>query len=38
MMANTILCFITQDYPADRRELIILDDAGELKNEISDGW
>ena len=38
MMANTIPCFITQDYPADRRELIILDDAGELKNEISDGW
>ena len=38
MMANTIPCFITQDYPADRRELIILDDAGELKNEASDGW
>ena len=38
MMANTIPCFITQDYPADRRELIILDDAGELKNETSDGW
>ena len=31
-------CFITQDYPADRRELIILDDADELKNETSDGW
>jgi glycosyltransferase involved in cell wall biosynthesis len=38
MMANTIPCFITQDYPADRRELIILDDAGELKNETSEGW
>jgi hypothetical protein len=38
MMANTIPCFITQDYAADRRELIILDDAGELKNETSDGW
>jgi hypothetical protein len=34
MMANTIPCFITQDDPADRRELIILDDAGELKNEV----
>ncbi|MFN6314612.1 MAG: glycosyltransferase, partial [Planctomyces sp.] len=38
MMANTISCFITQDYPADRRELIILDDAGELNNETGDGW
>ena len=38
MMANTIPCFITQDYPADRRELIILDDAGELKNETGEGW
>ena len=38
MMANTIPCFITQDYPADRRELIILDDAGELKNETGERW
>ena len=38
MMANTIPCFITQDYPADRRELIILDDAGDLQNETSEGW
>jgi hypothetical protein len=38
IMANTIPCFITNDYPADRRELIILDDAGELKKETSDGW
>jgi hypothetical protein len=38
MMANTIPYFITQDYPTDRRELIILDDAGELKNETGDGW
>ena len=37
MMANTIPCFITQDYPADRRELIILDDACELQNETGDG-
>jgi hypothetical protein len=38
MMASTIPGFITQDYPADRRQLIILDEAGELKNETGQGW
>jgi hypothetical protein len=33
-----IPCFITQDSPADRRELIIQDDAGELKYDTGEGW
>ena len=35
---KTIPCFITQDDPADRRDLSILDDSGELNNETGDGW
>ena len=38
MMGTTTLAFHGQDYPADRRELIILDDAGELQNDSCDGW
>ena len=38
MMGNTISCFVTQDYPANRRELIVLDDAGELRNDAHNGW
>ena len=38
LLENSIACFLAQDYPADRRELIILDDAGELKNESGEGW
>jgi len=37
-MGTTTLAFHGQDYPADRRELIILDDAGELQNDSCDGW
>jgi hypothetical protein len=29
---------VAQDYPADRRELIILDDAGELQSQTVEGW
>jgi cellulose synthase/poly-beta-1,6-N-acetylglucosamine synthase-like glycosyltransferase len=38
LLANSIACFLAQDYPADRRELIVLDDAGELENQTGDGW
>ena len=38
LLKNSIACFEAQDYPADRRELIILDDAGELQNQTGAGW
>ncbi|MFM7834325.1 MAG: hypothetical protein ACKPJD_21200 [Planctomycetaceae bacterium] len=38
MMGTTTLAFHSQDYPEDRRELIILDDAGELQNDACGGW
>ena len=33
-----IRCFLDQDYPPDRRELIILDDAGQYEDQHGDGW
>lgn len=38
LLQESIACFEAQDYPADCRELIILDDAGELENQTGDGW
>jgi len=38
LLENSIACFLAQDYPANRRELIVLDDAGELQNQTCDGW
>lgn len=38
LLENSIACFLAQDYPADRRELIVLDDAGELPNQTGEGW
>jgi len=38
LLENSIACFLAQDYPADRRELIVLDDAAELQNQTGDGW
>lgn len=38
LLENSIACFLAQDYPADRRELIVLDDAGELGNQNGEGW
>lgn len=29
LLANAVACFLAQDYPADKRELIVLDDAGQ---------
>ncbi|MGA2035938.1 MAG: hypothetical protein ABSG68_27125 [Thermoguttaceae bacterium] len=33
-----IRCFLGQDYPADQRELIVLDDAGQYADQQGDGW
>jgi glycosyltransferase involved in cell wall biosynthesis len=33
-----IQCFLKQDYPARKRELVILDDAGQYNNQQGDGW
>ena len=38
LLANSIACFLAQDYPADRREMIILDDADHLNPQKGDGW
>lgn len=38
LLANAIACFQAQDYPADRRELIILDDAGQLAPQRDTNW
>jgi glycosyltransferase involved in cell wall biosynthesis len=38
LLENSIACFLAQDYPAERRELVILDDAGQIAPRKGDGW
>lgn len=38
LLGQMIKCFQEQDYPAELRELIILDDAGEYTPMRGDGW
>ena len=38
LLENSIACFLDQNYPADRRELVVLDDAGELQSQTGEGW
>lgn len=38
LLANTIAQFQAQDYPAEHRRLIILEDSGTLKSQSGDGW
>jgi glycosyltransferase involved in cell wall biosynthesis len=39
LLANAIKCFETQYYPKDRRELLILDDAGQYQGQIKgENW
>ncbi len=38
LLENSIACFLSQDYPAERRELVILDDAGQLAPQSGDAW
>lgn len=37
-LATAVECFLRQDYPAELRELIVLDDAGQYQNQQGDGW
>ncbi|MEQ8789473.1 MAG: glycosyltransferase family A protein [Pirellulaceae bacterium] len=37
-LATAIECFLRQDYPAELRELVVLDDAGQYENQTGDGW
>jgi hypothetical protein len=38
LVQNAIACFLAQDYPADRRRLLILDDAGQITPQSGEGW
>jgi hypothetical protein len=38
LLAEAVECFLRQDYPSAKRELIILDDAGQYENQVGDGW
>ncbi|MCA9028873.1 MAG: glycosyltransferase family 2 protein [Planctomycetaceae bacterium] len=38
LLENSLACYLAQDYPADCRELLILDDAGQLTPQRGDGW
>ncbi len=37
-LGHLIQCFLKQDYPRSRRELVILDDAGQYDDQQGDGW
>ncbi|HUT14096.1 MAG TPA: glycosyltransferase family A protein [Thermoguttaceae bacterium] len=37
-LGHLIRCFLEQDYPAEKRELVILDDAGQYDNQQGDRW
>jgi glycosyltransferase involved in cell wall biosynthesis len=37
-LAQVIECFLRQDYPAELRELIVLDDAGQYANQAGNHW
>lgn len=37
-LAAVIECFLRQDYPAELRELIVLDDAGQYANQAGNRW
>lgn len=38
LLENSLACFLHQDYPLDRRELIVLDDAGQIMPQDGTGW
>ncbi len=37
-LGQLVESFLRQDYPAELRELVILDDAGQYENQSGDGW
>ncbi len=38
LLANILACYLAQDYPPERRELLILDDTGEFAPQSGPGW
>jgi hypothetical protein len=38
LVANALACFLAQDYPAERRRLLILDDAGQIAPQSGADW
>lgn len=38
LLENSIACFLHQNYPANKRRLIILDDLGNIAEQKGDGW
>ncbi|HEY0985311.1 glycosyltransferase [Schlesneria sp.] len=38
LLANALACYLAQDYPLERRELIVLDDAGQYGSQAGEGW
>lgn len=38
LLSNVLACYLAQDHPADRRELIILDDGNDFSDQHGDGW
>jgi glycosyltransferase involved in cell wall biosynthesis len=38
LLGQLIECFLRQDYPAELRELVILDDAGQYDHQEGNGW
>jgi hypothetical protein len=37
-LGHLVHCFLEQDYPGEKRELLVLDDAGQYDNQQGDGW
>jgi len=37
-LAESIECFLRQEYPEDKKELVIVDDAGQYAPDICDAW
>ncbi|MHC4609205.1 MAG: glycosyltransferase, partial [Planctomycetota bacterium] len=38
LVENSIACFLAQDYPAEGRRLLVLDDSGIIPPQAGDGW
>jgi glycosyltransferase involved in cell wall biosynthesis len=38
LLANALACFLAQDYPPERRELVILDDGGDFAEQSGPSW
>ncbi len=38
LLANSLACYLAQNYPAERRELVILDDGANFSDQAGPGW